>query len=58
MVILFMLSIGSKQACYQPNTTPSSKKRPLDEKEMEYVFAKPIAPTPRKTKKQSPIKGM
>lgn len=38
------------------NMTPSSKKRPLEEKELEYVFAKPVsvAPTPRKTKRQSP----
>ena len=38
------------------NSTPLSKKRPLEEKELEYVFAKPIcvAPTPRKTKRQSP----
>ena len=38
------------------NMTPLSKKRPLEEKEMEYVFAKPVsvAPTPRKTKRQSP----
>lgn len=40
------------------NMTPSSKKRPLEEKELEYVFAKPVsvAPTPRKTKRQSPGK--
>jgi hypothetical protein len=39
------------------NMTPLAKKRPLEEKEMEYVFAKPVsvAPTPsRKTKRQSP----
>lgn len=38
------------------NMTPLSKKRPLEEKEMEYVFAKPVsvAPTPRKTKRHSP----
>ena len=41
------------------NATPcsaSSKKRPLEEKEMDYIFAKPVsvAPTPRKTKRQSP----
>jgi hypothetical protein len=37
--------------------TPLAKKRPLEEKEIEYVFAKPVsvAPTPsRKTKRQSP----
>ena len=50
---------ADKHGQYEPQsaTTPS-KKRPLDEKEMEYVFAKPIAPTPRKTKKQSPAKGL
>ena len=37
--------------------TPLAKKRPLEEKELDYVFTKPIsvAPTPsRKTKRQSP----
>ena len=39
------------------NMTPLAKKRPLEEKELDYVFAKPVsvAPTPsRKTKRQSP----
>ena len=35
-------------------STPTSKKRPLDEKDVDYVFAMPILPTPRKTKRQSP----
>lgn len=40
--------------------TPVSKKRPLEEKEPDYVFAKPVsvAPTPRKTKRQSPGEEM
>ena len=41
----------------QANATPSSKKRPHDEG-AEHSFAKPVAPTPRKTKKQSPTKGI
>jgi len=43
------------------NMTPLAKKRPLEEKEMDYVFAKPVsvAPTPsRKTKRQSPGIGV
>ncbi|KAK4020678.1 hypothetical protein OUZ56_002633 [Daphnia magna] len=42
---------------HNSNMTPLAKKRPLEEKESEYVFAKPVsvAPTPsRKTKRQSP----
>lgn len=40
--------------CHLMNSTPTSKKRPLDEKDVDYVFAMPVLPTPRKTKRQSP----
>jgi len=42
------------QYCHLMNSTPTSKKRPLDEKDVDYVFAMPVLPTPRKTKRQSP----
>lgn len=52
-----MIYVGTDnhpQYCHLVNSTPTSKKRPLDEKDVDYVFAMPVLPTPRKTKRQSP----
>lgn len=56
LIDITLCAPGDQPYPNQANATPSSKKRPHDEG-AEHSFAKPVAPTPRKTKKQSPTKA-